>query len=231
MERDKVKNFWESQGSKYKNVPFESLSNFEEDPFILNRRIAIEKEIVFSKLPLKITDTVLDLGSGVGQWTFRFSPLVQSVTAVEYASSLVEIAKIEQEKKQFNNIKLIHQSADEYIGDNKFDIIFISGLLVYLNDEQIMRIVNNLKGMVKDSTLIFLREPTSILKNRYKIVDQYSKELKTNYSAEYRTASEYKEIFRKLNFKCQEDDQFFQEGSDLNKFPETRLRYYVFKNN
>ena len=226
---ESIKSFWEARGTKYNKVPFESLSNFEEDPQILNERITAEKHLVFSKLLLNQEQTVLDLGAGVGQWAFRFAPLVHHIVAVEFAASQIDIAKQEQVKREIDNIHFVHSPAEKFVSSKQFDIIFISGLIIYLNDKQLSKLIHNVKNMLKTDGIVFLRESTSVLEERYEIIDQYSEALKTNYSATYRTAGEINSLFEISGFKKLEDGQIFTEGSILNKFPETRLKYYVFK--
>lgn len=226
---ESIKKFWEARGDKYNKVPFESLSNFEENQQVLIERMTAEKNLIFSKLLLNQGQTVLDLGAGVGQWAFRFAPLVHRIVAVEFAASQIDIAKREQIKREINNITFIHASAETFISDEQFDVIFISGLIVYLNEKQLSKLIHNVKKMFKHDGILFLREPSSILEQRYEIVDQYSEALQTNYSATYRTTGEINNLFKRTGFKNLESGQIFTEGSSLNKFPETRLKYYIFE--
>ena len=226
---ESIKDFWEARGDKYNKVPFESLSNFEENQQILIERITAEKSLIFSKLSLNKENTVLDLGAGVGQWAFRFAPLVNRIVAVEFAVSQIEIAKREQVARNIDNIAFIHASAESFSSDEQFDIIFISGLIMYLNEKQLSKLIFNVQKMLKPEGILFLREPSSILEERYEIINRYSEALKTNYSATYRTSNEINNSFEKQDFKKLEDGQIFTEGSSLNKFPETRLKYYIFK--
>lgn len=226
---ESIKDFWEARGDKYNKVPFESLSNFEENQQILTERITAEKSLVFSKLLLDKENTVLDLGAGVGQWAFRFAPLVNHIVAVEFAVSQIEIAKREQNVRKIDNITFIHASAERFSSDEQFDIIFISGLIVYLNEKQLSKLILNVKKMLKPEGTLFLREPSSILEEKYEIIDHYSEALKTNYSATYRTSNDINSLFETVGFENLEYGQIFTEGSSLNKFPETRLKYYIFR--
>lgn len=229
--KNSIKKFWEERGDRYSKIPYESLSNFETDPEKLCKKINKETNIVLNNLPFSKDHCLLDLGCGVGQWSFRISPLVKKIIAVEYASSQIKIAKKEQLKRKIKNIEFIESPAENFLASVKFDIIFISGLFVYLNNEQAALVVSNIKKMTHPNSIIFLREPTSIVDNRYELVNVFSKELKTNYSAIYRTANEIINLFDDEDFNCITKGQFFEEGSELNKFPETRLKYYIFKNN
>lgn len=226
---ESIRSFWEARGNKYNKVPFESLSNFEEDQQVLTERITAEKNLVFSKLHLSQEYALLDLGAGVGQWAFRFAPLVSNIVAVEFAASQIDIAKREQVKREIDNIDFIHSSAETFFSSKQFDVIFISGLIVYLNERQLSQLIHNVKKMLNPKGIVFLREPSSILEERYEIIDHYSEALKTNYSATYRTTDEINRLFEIAGFKNLENGQVFTEGSTLNKFPETRLKYYIFK--
>jgi len=64
---------------------------------------------------------------------------------------------------------------------------------------------------------------------RHCIKDNFSSVLKTNYSALYRTRDEYVNLFACNDFSLIEDRQMFDEGCPLNKYPETRLWYYIFR--
>lgn len=226
---ENIRDFWEARGDKYNKVPFESLSNFEENPQILTERITAEKNLVFSKLSLNQNQSVLDLGAGVGQWAFRFAPLVNKIVAVEFALSQIDIAKGEQAERKIDNITFVHSSAEEFLSNEQFDVIFISGLIVYLNEKQLSKLIVNTKKMLKPKGILFLREPSSILDERYEIIDQYSEALKARYSATYRTRDEIIRVFETAGFNKLEVGQVFTEESSLNKFPETRLKYYIFK--
>ena len=56
-----------------------------------------------------------------------------------------------------------------------------------------------------------------------------SETLKMEYSALYRTHSEYNTIFKQIGFSLLRAEDMFEEGSLLNKYSETRLRLYLFK--
>lgn len=225
---NKIKNFWENRGTKYQKIPFESISNLEECPELLQEKIDIEKTQVLPRLHLHADQTVLDLGAGVGQWTFRFAPLVKKVVAVEYASTQVKLAKKTLLQNKIFNVKYIESPAEDFETNEKFDLIFISGLFVYMIDEQVSKLLPKLRNWIKPKGIIFLRDGTSILQTRYIIEDKFSENLKSEYSAIYRTRNEYLELFNAAGYNLLEDDQMFPEGFRLNKYPETRLRFYSF---
>jgi SAM-dependent methyltransferase len=225
----KVKNFWERRGEKLGQVPFESIANLEEKPELLELKTKLEQDCILPLLPLRLDAEILDLGAGVGQWTFRFAPHVRRVVAVEYAESLAAIGRIEATKRGAENVEFMVSPAETYTSARPFDCVFISGLFVYLTDEQAARLMQNVRKLVKPRGTLVLRDGTSILPHRHQIVDRFSDILKAHYSAVYRTAAEYQRLFADANFRLKQQGQVFPEECPLNKFSETRLRYYVFE--
>jgi cyclopropane fatty-acyl-phospholipid synthase-like methyltransferase len=106
-------------------------------------------------------------------------------------------------------------------------LIWISGLLIYLNDKNFQKLMDNCKKMLKKNGLIIVRDGTA-KKKRFVLNKKFSSELNALYSAHYRTIKEYKNIFSK-NFKVIEDENMFPKNSILNKRKETILRIYKLK--
>lgn len=225
----KVKSFWETRGDKLGKLPFESIANLEEKPELLALKIQLEQEKIMPLLPITKDTTVLDLGAGVGQWTFRFAPLAKHVTAVEYTDSLAEIGRTEAKNRGINNVTFITSPAESYQSAERFDIIFISGLFVYLNPDQAQLLMQHLPTLIKPNGLLLVRDGTSILENAHHINNRFSDILSEQYSAFYRTRDQYASLFADASFSLLQDGQVFDEGCPLNKFPETRLYYYLLQ--
>ena len=152
----KVKNFWDSQAAKYCKIPLESISNLEENQDLLKIKVEHERNKIFDLLFLTKDMSVLDLGAGVGNWSCEFAKNCKKVYAVEYSKKLIDIAKLEAKKKGINNIKFIHESAQDFSSEEKFDLIFISGLLIYLNDEDLQKLVSNIPSYSKFNSQLLL---------------------------------------------------------------------------
>lgn len=226
---NKVKEFWDSRAEFYQKVAIESVANLEHDPENLKLKIDDETKKVFSWLPDLAGKSILDLGAGVGQWSFRFVERgAGSVTAVEYAAGLVEIGQAEAKARDFYQVEFVNSAAEKFSTDKKFDLIFISGLFVYLTDEQASELLTKLRSFLSADGLLLLRDGTSI-ETRYEIDDRFSEHLGQNYSANYRTAKEYIKAFCDADFELIKDENMFDEGHPLNKYPETRLRLFLFR--
>ena len=192
-------------------------------------KIRLETEKVFDWLGDLEGLRVLDLGAGVGQWTFRFSGRgAGTVTAVEYSEPLVEIGRREAHERGALNVNFVASPAERYVPHQKYDIVFISGLFVYLTDEQAAELMTQLPKACRPDTKVLLRDGTGISK-RHEIDDQHSEHLQTLYSAIYRTKNDYRRLFAEAGFMLFRDENMFPEGNPLNKYPETRLRLYEFR--
>lgn len=224
----KVRSFWEGRAATLGRVAFESIANLEQDPDKLRLKIDDETHKVFSWLPSLQGLRVLDLGAGVGQWSFRFADRgAAEVVAVEYARGLVEIGSAETARRGDGCVRFVESAAEAYRSAQPFDLVFISGLFVYLNDDQAERLLAGLPGLVAADGTLLLRDGTGI-QGRHEILDRHSEHLGERYSATYRTREQYLALMRGAGFACARDENMFPEGHPLNKYPETRLRLYEF---
>jgi SAM-dependent methyltransferase len=223
----RVKAFWESQGRKLGSVAVESIANLEERPDLLAEKLRLEQDAILPHLPLRPYAAVLDLGAGVGQWSFRFAPSVRRVVAVEYAESMAAIARAEAERLRCTNVEFVVAAAEDYVAQERFDLIFISGLLLYLTDTAARRVLDGARAALQPGGVVFIRDAISVQSHRHVIANRYSAALRADYSALYRTRPELRAMFAAAGLRLEHEQQVFPEGSRLNKFPETRL--YTFK--
>jgi len=228
LNSENIKGFWDKRAEKYENKKSFSITNLEEDERIQKLKIILERKKIFKLLKLNSHLKVIDLGSGIGAWSILFAKKCNQVVAVEYSQKMIDIAKQLAKKKSINNIEFICENVLDFKTRQKFDVIFISGLLIYILDEEIGKLLKNIYEYSKTGTILLLRDSTGI-SGRHEIIQEYSEALKTNYSALYRTRSEYIEFFERIGYSLIFDEDMFDEGSPLNKWKETRLRIYLFK--
>jgi len=228
MDKEKIKKFWIDRSKTVDMPRLESQVNFLNDAEIADLYIKNEIAVINAELPLNKNDTLVDLGAGNGRFSLLFAPKVRKVVAVEYikdfTDSIVERAK----EKKIANIEVINCPAEDFCRDNYADIIFISGLLNYLDCEQYNLAINNISKTLKQNGILFLRETISVLEDEF-IVDKFSEELNAHYCSIYRTGKQHIEALNKEQFKLLKYAPFFEDGSVLNKRLETRLYYFVFR--
>lgn len=225
----KVKAFWDARAEKLGELDYDSIANLEEDPEYLALKTKAETARVFGLVGPVEGLSILDLGAGVGQWSFRFAERgARSVTAVEYSGPLAEIGRSEAVRRGLASVRFFVSSAERFETETTFDLVFISGLFVYLNDDQAEQLLDRLPGFCGNDTRVLLRDGTG-LETRHEIDDRPSERLGVRYSATYRTADQYERLFAARGFVLREHSNMFEEGHPLNKFPETRLRVYLFE--
>ncbi len=228
IDSKKVKQFWDGRASSYKKVAFESVANLEQDPENLKRKIDDESAKVFSWLPDLTGLSILDLGAGVGQWSFRFAQRgACRVLAVEYAEGLVEIGRQEAQRRGTDTVEFVASPAEQFCTSERFDLVFISGLFVYLTDEQASMLLKNVGGFVAKGGHLMLRDGTGI-SGPYEINDRHSEHLGEKYSATYRTRDQLVAMMESCGVTLLNDENVFPEGHPLNKYPDTRLRLFLF---
>jgi len=229
IDQDKVKRFWDGRATMLHKVAFESVANLEQDSDNLKLKIDDETAKVFDWLPDLHGLSILDLGAGVGQWSFRFGERgAGRVLAVEYAQGLADIGQAEATGRGMHQVAFQVASAEDFDTHEQFDLVYISGLFVYLNDAQAERLLSRLHRFVRDGGLLMVRDGTGVA-GRHEIDDRFSEHLGERYSATYRTRDAYVDAIAGSGFDLLRDENMFPEGHALNKYPETRLRLYLFR--
>lgn len=224
----KVKAFWESRANRYSELALESLGNLEQDADNLRLKIDGETSKVFDWIPDVRGLSVLDLGAGVGQWSLRFAERAAGrVLAVEYAQGMADIGRLEAQRRGHDQVEFLVSSVESFDTEEQFDLVYISGLLLYLNDDQVEDLARKVGRFVRPGGQLMVRDTTGIL-GRYEIDDRFSEHLGTRYSATYRTRDEYVALFQNRGLSLRRDENMFAPGHPLNKYPETRLHLFLF---
>lgn len=226
---EKIKKFWDERGEKFGDVPTNEMANLEPSQELQALKIALEQEAVNRHIILNSDMDILDLGAGYGQWAFRFAQAARSVTAVEYSLPMMKAGIAEAKRKGVENINFVHCAAESFKPQKTYSLVFISGLFMYLNDTQASAVSEIAAKALCRGGRLFLRESVSLLADRYTIEEQYSKAAGANYSALYRKPDEFIKMFEEQGLQMLEDGNMFPDGSPLNKWKETRLKFYLFK--
>ena len=172
---------------------------------------------------------VLEIGCGIGRWAEALHGKCESYLGLDFSEELIAIA--EKTYKDFDDCKFQIMSAtdikvDELLIEPPFDVVIFSGFLMYINDDDLEIIMNEVNSVCTDNKIVFAMEPTSCMETRLTLKDFYSDGLEADYNAIYRTEQEYRDVFAKLN--CNEvfaEDLF----KDLSDHTETKYMYYVIQ--
>lgn len=170
---------------------------------------------------------VLEIGCGIGRWAEALHDKCESYLGLDFSEELIEIAK--KTYKDFDDCHFQLMSAtdikvDELLIEPPFDIVIFSGFLMYINDDDLKIIMDEVNSVCTDEKIVFAMEPTSCMETRLTLKDFYSDGLEADYNAIYRTEQEYRDVFARLNCK-----EIFAEDlfKDLSDHTETKYMYYV----
>lgn len=223
-----VHQFWENRAKSMAMDDKVNLSNLEPDVELAQEKQQQERAVLNTYLNPEASETMLDLGAGHGAWAVYYSKAVKKIDCVEFSNSMAAIAREYVASEKVDNVDIFCQAAQTYVSQEKYDVILISGLLIYLDEENFQQLLGNLVVLLKDGGRIILRDGTA-RSIPYTITSQFSEGLQANYSAHYRTVDEYIEAFAKHKFKIIRHQDMFPSGSPLNKWDETILRIYEFR--
>ncbi len=135
--------------------------------------------------------TLLDLGCGTGRLTFVFAKKCKKVVGVDFATEMIKQAKLYKNKNAAVNTEFYVSELQKYKTEEKFDIIYLGGVLMCINDTDVVEILNNIKNYLKPNGIVINRDTVSLTDRR-----KHAKEFhdRTDFTF-YRTITEVKEIF------------------------------------
>jgi len=148
-------------------------------------RFRAEAEIVRRLLgDIEYSGSVLDLGSGVGYWAEEFACSFSQVDAVEgsnalYPSLLARCAPS-------SNIRTIHSDVQSFTIDAHYNLVFLGGLLMYLNDDDVITLLKRVVPCLGSKGVVLCREST---------VPGERVTCTGDYPVIYRAVSDYQRIF------------------------------------
>lgn len=128
---------------------------------------------------------VLDVGCGAGAWAEIFAKRHKAVIGVEQSPLMVKAAR--EKVACLPNVEIFEGDGRNDLPDGVFDMIFLGGLCMYLNDTDVVALLNSLKSRLAEGGSIILREST---------VRHGVSWAKGEYQAVYRSVSLYNQLFK-----------------------------------
>jgi len=128
--------------------------------------------------------SVLDVGCGSGSWMEIFAKRYNMVTGIDQSKMMVKAAN--EKLGHLSNVKIIEGDVRYDIPEGPFDMIFLGGLCMYLNDVDVEKLLGVLKTRLSERGEIILRESTTSQGKRY---------AQGQYQAVYRSVDVYNDLF------------------------------------
>lgn len=139
---------------------------------------------------------VLDVGCGAGAWVEIFANRYDSAIGVERSQLMVDAARIRV--SHLANAQILSGDGRKDLPDGPFDMIFVGGLFMYLNDSDAVSLLQALKDRLSAGGSIILREST---------VRAGALLAKGEYQAIYRSVDLYQDLFQEADIACLEIQQ------------------------
>lgn len=229
--------FFDKRGkAEYANVL--SATMYQDDnPDLVAQRDATEKSVLAPQLQLDAHSRVLDIGCGIGRWGWFVhdqAPQAQYL-GIDFSASLVDKAEAEARRRAKPQLRFQVMSAtaiepEALVLAPPYDLVIISGLLIYLNDQDCLKLLTQAAQLCAPGGRIYLREPVGVA-DRFTLDRFYSTELQHEYSAIYRTIDELQQLLQRAlsatPFSVRAADFLF--AAALEKRAETRQYYTILE--
>lgn len=135
------------------------------------------------------TGSVLDVGCGAGAWTEIFALRFASVVGMEQSESMLAAARARLRSQA--NVSLLGGDVRSQLPEGPFDLIFLGGLCMYLNDEDAVLLLRALARRLNKGASLVLRETT---------VATGTSTTSGQYQAVYRSVDRYRRLFEQAGF-------------------------------
>lgn len=216
IDDETVHSFFEERTSKKLPHRYNYVIYQDSNPDLALERDAYEKKKMLPLLDLRSDSRVLDIGCGVGRWGDAVVKVISDgrYVGVDYSKDFLEIAKenLPSDKCRllsgsFQELSSILESSGE---TEKYNAILINGVLMYLNDEDLISCMKTAADLLKENGVVYIKESVGY-DERLTLKDFYSNELSHSYSAIYRSLSEYNaaisEVFPSDSFEVVEEGE------------------------
>ncbi len=127
---------------------------------------------------------VLDVGCGAGAWTEIFARRYKTAIGIEQSSLMLKAAR--ERVASLPNVEILEGDGRHDLPEGSFDMIFLGGLCMYLNDLDVMSLLQSLKSRLIEGGSIILREST---------IHRGVSLSRGEYQAVYRSVNLYRQLF------------------------------------
>ena len=221
--RAQLKSFWQSRAQMADDLPsgVTVLGTHNGNQNKVSEQTAHEIQLIMGSVENPQEKTLLDLGCGDGRQLIELCRSFGESTGVDYAGELLNLAGRRAQQESLP-LDLVEADAVAYRGTKPVDVLVLSGLLPCIDDLQFAQLLRNLDTHSKPGTQLFVR--TSIgTEKRLNVINQFSTDLNSYYTAYYRTEDEVIDTFTKRGWQLEKTEALYQHRED------TRVAWYEFR--
>lgn len=197
-----TRDFYNSRAKNIKNMnnPYVSVLLGDQNPEYALEWDAFEKENILPKMQIDETCRVLDIGCGMGRWAEALIPKCGYYCGTDLSSEMVKFAE-EHNRFPEKSYAFLNYGFEEFCAlpetkvSGKFNRLWICGIMMYINDEVLLKGMEQLLEKMDRHARIYFTE-TIALTERLTLNEFYSEALKADYDVIYRTEAEYNYIYK-----------------------------------
>ena len=236
IDTDAVREFYDKRARQFnqsaktgKGSLYATVSLSEQ---IAVKRDVMEKETIIPLLNIQKTDSILDIGCGVGRWAESVIPLCYQYVGADYSAEMIKCCNNRFKDKgghiRFVNTSVQELPESEFVKGIFFDIVLLIGTAIYINDQDLERLFQNVAGLLSKGGRFYIRETIGIGK-RLTLDGIWSQALDSNYSAVYRTREEYLDMLNPILAVSDLLDERIVSAFDDPAKPDTTRWYAVLR--
>lgn len=157
IDNDSTKEFWENRANNINNLQTVLLGS-DKTGIEQNTRNEHEKLIVESVVKQIQNPRILDIGCGIGRWAENLINQFDYYAGVDFSEGFIDYASKKFGKNE--NIKFYNSSIlelDDTILSSNFNFIICTGVLMYINDANILKIFDFFKRIASNHIYIYSR--------------------------------------------------------------------------
>ena len=166
----KISSVFQTSSASFKqhNAQYEEEGKLEKEKKIIEQN---EKEDVFNNVEYRLTDffnehpqvrgIAVDIGSGTGWFSSKFSKLFKKVISIEPSAKAIEIAKTFYSIEQYPNIEWKNGLAEQVLKGLRFDepAFFLTGVVLsHLRDKEVAAICAQVNRLSLPGSLLCFNE-------------------------------------------------------------------------
>ncbi len=226
--------FFEKRGRSISaEHPLTSVLYQDHNPALAEKRDAHEKARILPLLALNEAASVLDVGCGIGRWAEALVGQVRRYHGIDFSGALIEAARQRHRASagvSFQTLAAQEARPSMLEGHGAFSHVLLSGVLIYLNDDDLLRALNGVADCCAAQALVYVREPVARAQ-RLTLANFPSTELNSAYNAIYRTHDELQAAFQgsllASGFRLTLNEPLYD--SELNNRTETAQRVFLLQ--